>query len=217
MKNNKAGIPDGILAEIFKAGGPKLAAHVHALIKKFWQREEIPCDLRDALIVTIFKKGDKSDCGNYHGISLLSIAGEILARILAVRLQPLSEEILPESQCRFRPSRETVDAIFTARQLQEKSREQHQPLYMAFIDLSKAFDMVNSHALWKVLLRIYIVGCPEKFVRVLCLLHDDMTAGVLGGGDNESDPFTVGAGVKQDCVIAPTLFSIFIYFPASFT
>ncbi len=207
MKNNKAAGPDGIPAEIFKAGGPKLAAHVHALIEKIWQQEEIPCDLRDALIVTIFKKGDKSDCGNYRGISLLSIAGKILARILAVRLQPLSEEILPESQCGFRPSRGTVDAIFTARQLQEKSREQHKPLYMAFIDLSKAFDMVNRHTLWKVLLRI---GCPEKFIRVLRLLHDDMTASVLGGGDNESDPFTVGAGVKQGCVIAPTLFSIYI-------
>ena len=68
--------------------------------------------------------------------------------------------------------------------------------------MAKACDRVISHAFWKILLRI---GCLEKFARVLHLLHDDMSASVLGGGGNESDPFTVGAGVKKGCVIARTL------------
>uniref|UniRef100_A0A803TM72 ribonuclease H n=1 Tax=Anolis carolinensis TaxID=28377 RepID=A0A803TM72_ANOCA len=155
----------------------------------------------------LFKKGDRTDCGNYRGISLLTSAGKILARILANRLLPVSEDTLPESQNGFRPSRGTVDMIFTARQLQEKCREQNQPLYMAFIDLAKAFDTVNRSALWTILQKI---GCPDKFVNILRLLHDDMMATVLDSNGSQSDPFKVESGVKQGCVIAPTLFSIFI-------
>ncbi len=120
---------------------------------KSGKKEKLPSELRDALIVTIFKKGGKAECGNHRGISLLLTTGKVLAHVLTNRLLPLSEEVLPESQCGFRPSRGTADMIFTARQLQEKCREQRQPLYMAFIDLTKAFDMVDRQALWSILSR----------------------------------------------------------------
>lgn len=118
----------------------------------------------------------------------------------------MAEEILPETQCGFRPSRGTSDMIFTARQLQEKCYEQHKPLYMAFIDLVKAFDSVDRDTLWKLLA---LHGCPEKFIKILRLLHDDMTASVITNGTT-GEPFEVRTGVKQGCVIAPTLFAIYI-------
>ena len=155
--------------------------------------------------MTIFKKGDKSVCGNYRGISLLSIAGKILARILLNRLLPLTEDILSESQCGFRPSRGTTNMIFAAWLIQEKCREQRQGLFMAFIDLSNASDSVNCQALWKILSRF---GCPPKFIQVLRLLHDG-TATVLCKG-SEAASFAICTGVKQGCVVAPTLFSIFL-------
>lgn len=205
-KKNKAAGLDGIPAEVFQEGGDQLIHHLHDIVLKIWETEQMPPDFRDALLVTIFKKGDKADCGNYRGISLLSIAGKIITRVLANRIQPLAEEILPESQCGFRPNRGTSDMIFTARQLQEKCREQNKPLYMAFIDLVKAFDSVNRSALWKILA---LSGCPPKFISVLRLLHDDMTAAVIAGGTC-GEPFAINTGVKQGCIIAPTLFSIFI-------
>lgn len=207
MKNNKAAGPDEIPAEIFKYGGELIQNELHQLLVKIWINETIPSDFRDANIITIYKqKGDRSECGNYRGISLLATAGKILARILNNRLKTLAERILPETQAGFRPSRSTIDMIFTLRQLQEKCREQHQPLYMAFIDLSKAFDRVSRELLWDVLARY---GCPDKFIRILRLLHDNMLARVITNGDC-SGPFNVTAGVKQGCVIAPTLFTIFI-------
>lgn len=89
MKNNKATGPDGIPGEVLKEGGPYLLNHIHALLLKIWEEEKIPAQLRDALIVSIFKKGDKADCRNYRGISLLSTTGKILARVLTNRLVPL--------------------------------------------------------------------------------------------------------------------------------
>ena len=96
--------------------------------------------------------------------------------------------------------------IFSARQIQEKCREQHRDLYMAFIDLAKAFDSVDRPTLWKILSRI---GCSEKYIKIVRLLHDNMSASVLIDGE-ATESFEVKTGVKQGCVIAPTLFSIFI-------
>lgn len=206
LKCNKAAGLDGIPAEAFKHGGNGMVLQLQQLINKIWLEESIPGDLKNAAIVTVFKKGDKSDCDNYRGISLLSIAGKIITRILSNRLTDVSESFLPESQSGFRPSRGTIDMIFTARQLQEKCREQNRPLYMAFIDLVKAFDSVNRDALWKLL---SLIGCPDKFVNILRLFHDNMKAMVIANGV-PGESFEVRTGVKQGCVIAPSLFSIFI-------
>ncbi|CAI9721540.1 Hypothetical predicted protein [Octopus vulgaris] len=67
----------------------------------------LPQDLHDAVIITLYKnKGEKSDCSNYRGNTLLSIAGKVLAKILLNRLVPtIAEENLPVSQCGFRDNR----------------------------------------------------------------------------------------------------------------
>jgi len=82
--------------------------------------------------------------------------------------------------------------ISVARLLQEKCMEQHRSLFLAFIDLSKAFITVNRALLWDVLRKF---GCPPHFLAVLQNFHDGMTAKVVIGG-HESDPFPVNVGVK---------------------
>lgn len=59
MQNNNATGPDGIPAEILKAGGTRIHCVIHALIMETWDKEEIPSDLRDALIVILFRGEDK--------------------------------------------------------------------------------------------------------------------------------------------------------------
>jgi len=59
------------------------------------------------------------------------------------------DTVVPESQCGFRRALSTTDMIFVARLLQEKCREQHRDLFIAFIDLTKAFDTVNRDLLCK--------------------------------------------------------------------
>ena len=83
-------------------------------------------------------------------ISLLSIAGKILVRIILNRLirHLDQEELLPESQCHFRTDRGTTDMIFAARQLQQKCQEQNLDLYLTFVDSTKAFDSVCREGLW---------------------------------------------------------------------
>ena len=88
-------------------------------------------------------KREKSDCSNYIGITLLSVAGKILACVLLNRFIPtIAQENTPESQCGFRSNRGTVDMIFVLRQIQEKCREQNMGLYAAFVDLTLILSAV---------------------------------------------------------------------------
>jgi len=93
--------------------------------------------------------------------------------------------------------------VFAVRQLQEKCREQNQELHLVFEDLTKAFDTVNQNGLWKILQKF---GCPDKLTELIASFHNGMQARVQENADT-SDPFKVRNGVKQGCVLAPTLFS----------
>jgi len=75
----------------------------------------------------------------------------MLAKIVLNHIRSISEDVLPESQCGFQAGRSITDMIFTLRQAQEKAIEQCKPLYVVFVDLSKAVDTVDRQTLWKVL------------------------------------------------------------------
>ena len=207
MKSGKAAEVDGIAPEFWTSGGPAWHSKLHELLVCCWEQGKLPRDLRDEVIVTLYKnKGENSDCSNYRGITLLSIAGKIFARVLLNRLVPIiAEDHLPETQCGFRANRGTTDMIFVLRQLQEKCREQNKRLYVTFVDLTKAFDTVSRKGLWLIMERL---GCPPKFLSMVIQLHEDQH-GLIRLNSNLSESFPIVNGVKQGCVLAPTLFSIF--------
>ena len=95
--------------------------------------------------------------------------------------------------------------VFSVRQLQEKCREQNMPLFMAFVDLTKAFDLVSRQGLFAILEKI---GCPPKLLGIVRSFHTDMKGTIQFDGST-SDAFEINSGVKQGCVLAPTLFGIF--------
>ncbi|KAI8512327.1 hypothetical protein Bbelb_089660 [Branchiostoma belcheri] len=190
LASGKAPGSDGIPPEVVKAGkNTALHNHLHELLLQCWEEGAVPQDMRNASIITLYKnKGDRSDCNNYRGISLLSIVGKAFARVVLNRLQKLAERVYPEAQCGFRAERSTIDMVFSLRQLQEKCREQRRPLYVAFIDLTKAFDLVTPED---------DLVFPRRHV-----WHRPVHG-------SSSDPFPIKSGVKQGCVLAPTLFGIF--------
>jgi len=95
--------------------------------------------------------------------------------------------------------------VFSLRQLQEKSIEQSRPLHVVFIDLTKAFDTVSRSSLYNIL---KLLGCPETLLSILAAFHGNMKARVQSDG-SMSKTFPIYRGVKQGCVLAPTLFGKF--------
>ena len=149
----------------------------------------------------------RAECGNSRGISLLSVAGKVLAKFMLTRLlEHVVDLVLPESQCGFRRGHSTIDLIFVARQLQEKCREQHQDLYLAVVDLTKAFDTVNRDLPWNIL-RIFC--CPPTFIATLQQFNTCMCAHVVMAG-SQSSSFPVEVGVKQGCVLAQIIFILLL-------
>jgi hypothetical protein len=71
-------------------------------------------------VVPIHKKGDKTDCSNYRGISLLSTSYKILSNIPLARLTPYADEITGDHQCGFRHNSSTTEQIFYILQILEK-------------------------------------------------------------------------------------------------
>jgi hypothetical protein len=120
LKKYKSPGRDHILIELIQAGGEILLPAIHKLSNSIWNKEEMPDQWKQSIIVPVHKKGDKTDCNNYRGISLLSVSYKILSNILLSRLGPYIDEIIGDHQCGFRRNRSTTDQIFCILQILEK-------------------------------------------------------------------------------------------------
>ena len=153
MANEKTVGPDGLRVELLKLGLQQdrtILLEFHRLTTLIWRERKVPQQWKEAVITVLHKKGDKTECGNYRGISLVSHAGKVLLKVVARRLSTYCEAkgLLPEEQCGFRPDRSTTYMMFVMRKLQEIGRKAGVSLLMCFIDLQKAYDTVDRTLLW---------------------------------------------------------------------
>ena len=150
------------------------------------------------------KKGDLTKCTNWRGIMLLSTASKVRTRIILNRTRDAVEQLLRDNQAGFRPNRSCGDQIATLRIIVEQSLEFNAQLYLRFVDFEKAFDSVDRETMWKLLAHY---GIPDKVIRIIQLIYENFEAQVMHTGDL-SEPFNMGSGVRQGCLLNPTLFIV---------
>ena len=160
LKSHKSPGIDQIPAELIKAGGSTIHCAIHKLIIAIWNKEELPGEWKESIIVPVHKKGDKTDCNNYRGISLLPSTYKILSNMLLSRLIPYAKEIIGYHQCGFLRNRSTTDHIFCIRQILEKKWEHNEAVHRFFIDFKKAYDSVSREALYNILIGF---GIPKNW------------------------------------------------------
>ena len=142
-------------------------------------------------IISTFKKGDRKQCTNYTGISLLSLPRKVYAKCLERKCREIVESKLEDGQCGFRPGRSITDQIFTLKQIFEKSWNFGKDLFACFVDLEKAYNRVPRNKLWRVLQEYGIDG---QLLRTIMPFYCRPVVCVRVNG-KQSKPFHVGVGL----------------------
>ena len=127
---------------------------------------------------------------------------KVLERVIERRVRNIVK--IDSMQFGFMAGKSTTDAIFIVRQLQEKYLARNKELWMAFVDLEKAFDRVPREVVWWAL---RCLGVDEWIVSVIKAMYEDATTTVRVNG-RESKAFSVRVGVHQGSVLSPLLFII---------
>ncbi|KAJ4446159.1 hypothetical protein ANN_12852 [Periplaneta americana] len=203
LKKYKSPGIDQIPAELIQEGGSSLYSEIYKLVIAIWEKEIVPEQWKESIIVPIFKKGDKTNCGNFRGISLLLTSYKMLSNILLRRLTPYVDEIIGDHQCGFRRNRSTIDQIFCIRQIMEKKWEYKGTVHQLFIDFKKAYDSVKREVLYDILIEF---GIPKKLVRLIKMCLSE-TYNRVSTGQFLSDAFPIHCGLKQGDALSPLLFS----------
>ena len=201
MKNGKGAAPSGVVVEMLKAAPDICCKIIADLMNAIIYEDKVPADWSDNIIVSLFKgKGDALNRNSYLGLRLADHVLKVIERMV--------ENIIHETvnmdkmQFGFCPGRGTTDAIFILRQLQEKYLAKHTELYIAFVDLEKAFDRVPRKVLWWTLRVVFVL---KWLVKVVQAMH-------VGARSRKrinssfSEEFEVKVAVHQGSVLSLLLF-----------
>ena len=135
------------LIQILKDDAAKV---LHSICQLIWKTQQWPQDWKKSVFTPIPKKGNTKECSNYCTIALISLASQVILKILQSRLQQYMNHELPDVQAAYRKGRGIRDQIANIRWIMEKAREFHKNIYFCFIDYAKAFDYVDHSKLWKI-------------------------------------------------------------------
>lgn len=204
LKNWKAPGSDNIQAELIKYSGKETRYFIFKVCQKTWREARMPRSWKEAIIIPLHKKGEKTDCANYRGISLLNTAYKVFSKVLLSRLTPYVEECLGQYQCGFRKGKSTVDQLSIIGQIIEKKYEYRQNCWQIFVDFRKAYDSIHRESLYNIMEEF---GIPNKLISLtkMCMegtKYQGRVDSIL------SDIFTVETSLKQGDALSPLLFNL---------
>ena len=206
LKNGKSAGKDNIFAEHYKFSHDKCAVLLTMLFNMIMIHGYIPQALMDTIITPILKdkKGCVTDSDNYRPVAITCISSKIFEKVMLNRYIDLLYTSC--NQFGFKRKLGTDMCIYTFKQVIEYYKSFNNPVYVAFMDASKAFDKINHfHLLVKLLDR----GIPIIVIRCLYywFTHQEF---VVRWGNAISSPFRVTNGVRQGGLASPVFFNVYM-------
>ena len=143
MKKNKASDTSGVVLEMLLASGDLGTAQMANLFHQIIADNKVPEGGNISGIMNCFKKKhEATEQVNYGGLKLREHIMKVFERVIEQKIREMLH--IDAMQFDFIPRKDTMDATFIARQLQEKNLEKKkEKLYLAFVDMEIAFDCVH--------------------------------------------------------------------------
>ena len=208
LKNNKAAGIDGISGEFFKYVADELTVPFCAIFNCVFDSGEYPTMWAEGLINALHKKGDFSNPDNYRKITITVAMAKVFDSILNARLYFKNDALSLDDpfQFGFTPSRGTTDCVFVLDTIIRHQQSKRKPVYLCFVDFTKAFDYINRNALYYKLHRQHM---GIKMLKIIMSMFDKAQAKVHQLG-NLSAPIDSTFGVLQGGILSPKLFNEFL-------
>ncbi|KAH7673194.1 hypothetical protein AAVH_26712 [Aphelenchoides avenae] len=202
FKIEKAPGPDGITAEMLKAGGELLWEQLAKLFTDCMRKKRIPLKWKESRSVLLYKKGDPNDVKNYRPICLLPVIYKLFTKISVIRITEQLDAAQPPEQAGFRRGFCTLDHMQALNQVPGRAREKDMRLYLVFVDYEKAFHSIEINV---VLNELGSQGVSSNYVDILEDVYDGCTTEIKLFHSPVTIP--IKRGVGQGDTISPKLFT----------
>ena len=145
LKNKKSPGTDSIPAEFIKCCKHSLLPDLHHMFNFILEKREFPKSWAEGLKSAVYKSGIRNNPNNYRGITILGIFAKIFEILVSNRLQFINEAFdkVDRNNGGFLKGKRTTDNILILTSLVQRQLALGKPLYVCFVDFSKAFDLVN--------------------------------------------------------------------------
>jgi exonuclease III len=206
LKAGKSAGLDGIFSEHYTYASPKIACILSLLFNSCIIHGFLPKELMDTVIVPIVKdkKADITSMDNYRPIAITCIVSKILEIVL---LKRCSEFLYTTSnQFGFKSKHATDLAVFSLKQVIEFYQSKSSPVYVCYLDASKAFDRINH---WILFHKLLDRNVPNIIVRLIYTWYTQQNF-IIRWGNTLSQGFNVSNGVRQGGILSPYFFNLYI-------
>ena len=153
MKENKAADESGVIAEYLNALAQEEVEKLGGLMNGIMNGVYIPKEWKESRVKLLHKGGRTDELKNYRPIAIISITCKLCMLMVRERLDKWTKysEMLGEIQCGFRRGRRTEDNLFMLERLIEMVNGRKEEIFVAFLDIEKAYDRVNRKKLFEVM------------------------------------------------------------------